>query len=224
MGWIVTKFAERQRSVSVNERVKQFRDRQKKQQYYGDVTELKRDVTQINRLTDSESDTEKIGAAISSFHSHSEYDASKLYSDITGQMAIPSTEADAAIANLVAVIDSYGNLSGQVIEDGKRIFSKWCTTKGKNGRTYSKTNPGWLTWWLDELAPSPGEAYKPIDLPKPAVLCGDGETYYRRAKSNNSLLDEYRQHISSCRICSGASNASEVSVAINKLTQSMRVK
>jgi adenine-specific DNA methylase len=56
-GWLVTKFEERQAPVSGNERVKQYRDRQKKQQYYGDVTELKRDVTQ-RQNTDTESDTE----------------------------------------------------------------------------------------------------------------------------------------------------------------------
>jgi DnaD/phage-associated family protein len=57
-GWLVTKFEDRQAPVPGNERVKQYRDRQKKQQYYSDVTEMKRDVTQITD-TDTDTDTEE---------------------------------------------------------------------------------------------------------------------------------------------------------------------
>lgn len=56
-GWLVKKFEQRQAPVSINDRVKAYRERQHKQQYYGDVngdvTEMKRNVTQINRLTDN---------------------------------------------------------------------------------------------------------------------------------------------------------------------------
>ena len=51
-GWFVTKFAKRQGPVPTTERVKNFRERQKRSQYYEDETQLKRSVTQINRLTD----------------------------------------------------------------------------------------------------------------------------------------------------------------------------
>lgn len=56
-GWVVTKYAQRQAPVPGAERVRQFRQRQKKQQYYGDVTQAKRDVTQ-NTDTESYTDTE----------------------------------------------------------------------------------------------------------------------------------------------------------------------
>lgn len=47
--WMVSKFAERQAAVSTAERMRQYRDRKQKQQYYGDVT---------NRNVETESDTE----------------------------------------------------------------------------------------------------------------------------------------------------------------------
>ena len=57
-GWIVTNFEKRQSASSNTERVQQFRERQRKQQYYGDETQLKRNVAQINRIQNTESETE----------------------------------------------------------------------------------------------------------------------------------------------------------------------
>lgn len=57
-GWTVTQFEKRQSAIPGAERVQQFRKRQQNEQYYGDVTTLKRNVTQINRLTESETETE----------------------------------------------------------------------------------------------------------------------------------------------------------------------
>jgi len=47
------------------------------------------------------------------------------------------------------------------------MFAKWCNTHGKNGRRYSKINPGWVQWWIDELAPLPQESF---DNKLPAYL------------------------------------------------------
>jgi hypothetical protein len=58
-GWKVINFEKRQSPATVNERVKYHRERKQKEQYYGNVTELKRNVTQINRLTDTETNTER---------------------------------------------------------------------------------------------------------------------------------------------------------------------
>lgn len=61
-GWIVCQFAKRQAAVSDAERQRQHRDRSQKNQYYGseDVTNASRNVMEINRLTDTdtEADTE----------------------------------------------------------------------------------------------------------------------------------------------------------------------
>lgn len=53
-GWLVVNFEKRQSAVSGAKRVQQYRDRQKKQQYYGDVTQVKQDVTQNRTDTDTD--------------------------------------------------------------------------------------------------------------------------------------------------------------------------
>ena len=57
-GWTVVNFEKRQAAVTGAERVQQFRKRQQNEQYYGNVTEMKRNVTQINRVQNTESETE----------------------------------------------------------------------------------------------------------------------------------------------------------------------
>jgi DnaD/phage-associated family protein len=53
-GWLVVNFEKRQEAVSGAKRVQQHRERQKKQQYYGDVTQVKQDVTQNRTDTDTD--------------------------------------------------------------------------------------------------------------------------------------------------------------------------
>jgi hypothetical protein len=56
-GWFIPKFAKRQAASTSTERVNQFRKREQQKQY-ADETDLKRNVTQINRLTESDTDTD----------------------------------------------------------------------------------------------------------------------------------------------------------------------
>lgn len=67
-GWLVVNFQKRQSAATSTERVKQYRERKQKQQYYDNETNLKRNVTQINRLTETEteSETEQIKTTSSS--------------------------------------------------------------------------------------------------------------------------------------------------------------
>lgn len=57
-GWKVVNFEKRQSAVSNAERIQQYRDRKRKQEYYGDVTNVKRNVTQINREQNTETEIE----------------------------------------------------------------------------------------------------------------------------------------------------------------------
>jgi DnaD/phage-associated family protein len=57
-GWFIPNFEKRQAAATNTERVQQFRKRQQNEQYYGNVTEMKRNVTQINRVQNTESETE----------------------------------------------------------------------------------------------------------------------------------------------------------------------
>jgi hypothetical protein len=58
------------------------------------------------------------------------------------------------VEDLTTILDYY-NGREIPIEQGKAVFARWCSTTGKSGKPYSKTNPGWIGWWLEELAPSP---------------------------------------------------------------------
>jgi len=66
-GWTVVNFEKRQAAVTGSERVQQFRKRQQNEQYYGDVTNVKRNVTQINRVQNTETETETEAIAIDRF-------------------------------------------------------------------------------------------------------------------------------------------------------------
>jgi len=59
-GWLIVNFAKRQAPSSTADRKRQQREREHKEQYYTpeSVTDLSRSVTQINRLTESESESE----------------------------------------------------------------------------------------------------------------------------------------------------------------------
>ena len=59
-GWFVVKFSQRQAAVPADERMRQMRNRNQKQQYYGNVTTELRNVTQNtdNREQNTETDTE----------------------------------------------------------------------------------------------------------------------------------------------------------------------
>lgn len=57
-GWLIVNFEKRQRAATSTERVHQHRERKQRQQYNGDETQLKRNVTQINRLTEADTETE----------------------------------------------------------------------------------------------------------------------------------------------------------------------
>ena len=103
------------------------------------------------------------------------------------------------------------------------MFAKWCSTQGKSGRFYSKTNPAWLGKWLEELAPAPAKAV-PIEIPRPHAMCDQGVRLRKQVEmysmnQNPHHLENYKQHIDECHICGGASNAPQVQEDIKQLAQ-----
>jgi hypothetical protein len=60
-GWVIVNFAKRQAAVPDAERKAQQREREKTRQYYGNVTDTSRSVTQINRLTELETEADENG-------------------------------------------------------------------------------------------------------------------------------------------------------------------
>jgi hypothetical protein len=96
-------------------------------------------------------------AAIHSFGNHTKQLAERLYQQVTGQMSIPSGIREQALHDLETVLDYYKQDPVAAAPAGKVIFARWCSTKTKGNKPYSPTNPAWLNWWLEELAPKPAQ-------------------------------------------------------------------
>jgi hypothetical protein len=105
-GWLISKFQERQASVSEARRAKEYRKRIRQSQYYDDtVTKRDASVTQINRLTDNrltESDTEDKKVTLFSTR-----DAEKAYIQVTGFSSMPNT-ALPYLENIMDLLQHYG--------------------------------------------------------------------------------------------------------------------
>jgi len=65
--WMVSKFADRQAAVSTAERMRQYRERKQKQQYYGDVTNRN---VETESETDTESDKREGVARVATFYAN----------------------------------------------------------------------------------------------------------------------------------------------------------
>lgn len=92
--------------------------------------------------------------AISQFGDNSARLAHNLYCSITGQMSIPSA-AQSALEDLKTILDYYDHDIARAKESGHPVFAEWCNTIGKSGRKYSAINPGWISKWLERIAPRP---------------------------------------------------------------------
>lgn len=179
-----------------------------------------RDASKLS-LTHHKSSQVNQAVAISAFYDSHTRAAAGLYSQITGQVSIPSNIADGVLVDLGNILDQYHNETGPAIETGKRHFQKWCSTRGKTGKMYSRTNPGWINWWLNELAPQPQAI--DLEIPKPTAMCGQGQRYYHRATNMPARgnLQEYNNHISGCRICGQSITSKQVQAQIKQLTERM---
>jgi hypothetical protein len=150
-GWMVTQFAKRQAPAPAAERQRRHRDTEKKQQYYGDVTNLSQNVTQINRLTDNrltdtetEKDIDKETEKISTIP----VSPSRILFDASGLSAFPADKLD-WIEVIQSLVEDHG--VEKTTAAMKHACDRWKITKGKNGRFYSPTNLSWINWAQEEL-------------------------------------------------------------------------
>ena len=184
-GWVVTNFAERQAKVPAADRMKQHRDRKRKELYYGDepsdapVTTRNTDKNRIDK--DKKQIQEGAAAAVSSFHTHS-HEPAKLYIEATGQASIPSNQFELAISMLQDVLDHYGDNYEAALTLCKKHFIEWCKTLNKQGRPYQRTNVNWLTKVLEDLAPLPEGSTETIET--------DEEILERKTKAINNMYQD----------------------------------
>ena len=133
-------------------------------------------------------------------------DALHLYQDVTGQVALPSSQdSEKHLENLMDIMSHYTN-HDQMILEGKQVFIKWCATRGKSGKSYSRTNAGWLLWWLEQLAPVPQSAPSP---PKAKIRCPKADELRLDIEQGNGnymqKTAELSKHMKGCLICQSQS-------------------
>lgn len=158
-GWLVTKFAARQAPTPGAERIKQWRERQQKRQYYAPSNDV---VTKSYAETETETEAETeadidTAAAIASFNAIDDRKAERLYMHITGLTFIQRKDLADVTNAMLSVMDFYSGKEDKLIEEGKAMYAKWCSTTGQSGKPYSKLNPGWLSWWIEAINKAPGE-------------------------------------------------------------------
>lgn len=171
-GWFIVNFQKRQQAASSTERVQRHRERKKKQQYYGDETQMKRNVTQINRLTEqsraeeeaTDTDIEELlrtQTANVSFVGNTSPDviAQKIFTDVTGMATFPAKDEKQSIHAITALLARYDRQ--KIVAFLKPFYRAWVD------RGYMKTNCAWLTEWAVA-----GEI--PTKNTKPQSQYGDG--------------------------------------------------
>jgi hypothetical protein len=141
---------------------------------------------------------------------------------VTGQISIPSDQLQRALADLDTVLAHYQGDLSRAAPVGKQIFRRWCGTRGKSGRAYSRTNTGWITWWLEEISPAPEGMYIQA-IPTPSLMCGEGQRLKRQAEEHKSdgsfsrVLADYKAHLETCNTCGSGSTAPDVIAEVRKL-------
>jgi len=163
-------------------------------------------------------------AAVSAFFDATGRDCEGLYRDVTGQITIPSDQRPRALEDLGTILAHYQGDAVQAARVGTRVFRRWCNARGKTGKFYSRTNSGWLSWWLEEIAPAPPGAVD-ANIPAPSLLCGEGSRLKRVADSHKNdgsfprMLQEYQLHLESCKTCGSGTTAQDVQAELRKLVK-----
>lgn len=158
--WYVTKFAERQAANPPAERMRQFRDREKKREYYEPVTHgvtIRNTDKETEEESDIDAETEEKQkeAAPAAAFSNGDAVATHVYTQVTGHLMIPGPvrekiEAEQTIRQICAAhADPAGYLSP--------FWEEW------QRRQYSPTNTAWLTSWAATgvIPPPRKQAEKP---------------------------------------------------------------
>jgi len=160
-GWFIVNFKKRQSPATSTERVKQYRERKQKGRYYEDETDLKRKVTQINRLTETELDTE----TDTNNQRPDEEPELVLYREVTG--LVPDFSHVEEVKRNVRAIQERKHIPIDMVRElMKTKFAEWCATKTPEGKPYNPSNPKWLEWCVTGYSPKPE---KPANGKRPGL-------------------------------------------------------
>ena len=182
-GWLIVNFKKRQSAVAPAERMRQSRQRAQKHQYYGDATEPVtlisqssgdnvtnelRNVTQINRLTETETEAEqKSATAAFSPSNSSSIAAEKIFQTVTGMITFPSSEREDAIGAIESVISHERDPIAYL----RPFYDEFKKRYPRSTRCF------WLTDWA-VTGSIPGKREPPPQPKKREYTTPDGEKVY----------------------------------------------
>lgn len=151
----VRRFADRQKAMKKSEYMRRLRDERQRDQYHGEkLQDSYQPVTKSNAEKIREDKNREEAEETPRYSNSPSAVASRIYTEVTGQISVPSSILDDVIADIESVLMQRDTVE-ETIEYLRPYYQTWITTKGKNGRLYSKTNPGWLEWAI--AGEMPGE-------------------------------------------------------------------
>lgn len=89
-----------------------------------------------------------------SFDNPSPFLANWIYTQVTGNIGMPSVNIDLAIEQLLSLAQEYKE---QTVEELKPYWQAWTKRKTKEGKAYSRTSYVWLDWAVTRKIPSEKE-------------------------------------------------------------------
>jgi hypothetical protein len=150
-GWFIPKFMERQAAVSDRERKSQERVRKQSQQYYGNVTQQSRSVTQINRVQNTESEQSIVAAQSPSSGYIPPSQEERIYCAVTRYATIPSGDIDSVLDRLAKLKVSKGCDDNELVTYLRPFFEE------QKNRYPGDTRSFWLDWAIVGQIPKPGK-------------------------------------------------------------------
>lgn len=152
-GWDVIHFAERQDHSTSTERVRAFREKNRKRQYNGSETLLEPIVSQIRTDTDQK-EKEKEKEILAPVAPASRFE--KIYRAVTNQITIPNSEIDPVLGAIETIMRAKGFDDNQTVEYLRPYYRAFQKKYGqRSARCF------WVTDWAisgndpEELAKAP---------------------------------------------------------------------
>ena len=154
-GWVVTNFAKRQRPIGDAERMRRFRERQQKQEYYEPVTYRNTDID-IDKESDIDTDAYHRRYNVTPPKTAKQamnHPAFAPYLTATGNI-LPRDDKYINVVDAINLIAPRFQNEQELFAYLQPFYLDWMNRKRKDGEPYNKNNPAWLDWAIAGSIPS----------------------------------------------------------------------
>ena len=154
-GWVVTNFAKRQRPIGDAERMRRFRERQQKQEYYEPVTYRNTDID-IDKESDIDTDAYHRRYNVTPPKTAKQamnHPAFAPYLTATGNI-LPRDDKYINVVDAINLIAPRFQSEQELFAYLQPFYLDWMNRKRKDGEPYNKNNPAWLDWAIAGSIPS----------------------------------------------------------------------